>query len=866
MATYYRWNKSNFTKGTTNYGQSLVQLFNGQIGTYLYASTCKEEADGGYSVSAVYELTVSQHMTFTDAVYVSTSRPSIGHRPSAVYSSSTTTATVRVEYDRNGYAVVQIYGSSTANLFKIVPSQEFIEYVYSLNSSAYPNNATSGSFYYSGRTTITSPTAPSSISYPATITTPRITVSWTASASLVPSYSVNYYLLEYSKNGESWVTQGGNGPGTSQQFVIPPGTTSIQFRVRARDSNNQWGAYTTGTVSQVVQAPTLTVPEMVMQGQSATVSWSEVEGADSYTLERKSSADADWTQVYSGDSLSFTETVGTWTSLQYRVCAVFGESATGWAASGEIQIVAASALVISGSDGDLGTLTSDVSYSVSSDQTSPVIEVTVAVNGGEYAAFQAVSGQNYRIGVLDLPTGTGSIVITASMEVGNSPATVTRTWTYTKAAQSFPHTGSVARLTQEGDTIWPQTLAEAVRTTGGPWGGDLSKALNLLQRAAVYHRTSVPKYSEVSIDLSTATVGQEINLPVNGVMTPHIVVHIGNPDPELYDASCDGVWLLRKDIVENGQWNASNVNTLAGSTIMTTMQGYVDDYDETVQAAIKTVKIPYCVGGGDTTVNSGANGLECKMFPLGGKEVGFPASQLDVPTDGAKLDYFILGLTGDANNRRLAYLNGSPAIWMLRSPGNNDSSTYVYIIGPQGNMAGAACTDSFGMRPCFLLPTIISATYYVDSNGGIHPSQEHTAAGDFSDLWGNDIPTVKIETGSYTGTGIGVAYPTEGFNTLTFSFEPKVLIITGRLSTSEGRFYSQTAVINCDEQFFTCVFPAQAKTTSMSLSAAACYLVKEGNMLKWWMDSDGNTGTTRPSDASVQLNVSGVTYKYIAIG
>ncbi len=262
------------------------------------------------------------------------------------------------------------------------------------------------------------------------------------------------------------------------------------FRVRARDSNNQYGAYTTGTVSQVVQAPTLTVPEMVMQGQSATVSWSEVEGADSYTLERKSSADADWTQVYSGANLSYTETVGTWTSLQYRVCAVFEETSGGWATSGDIQIVAASALVISGSDGDLGTLTSDVSYSVSSDQTAPVIDVTVAVNGGEYASFQATSGQNYSIGVLDLPTGTGSIVITATTTVSESPVTVTRTWTYTKAAQSFPNAGSVARLTQEGDTIWPQTLAEAVRTTGGPWGGDLSKALNLLMKAALYNGES----------------------------------------------------------------------------------------------------------------------------------------------------------------------------------------------------------------------------------------------------------------------------------------------------------------------------------------------------------------------------------------
>lgn len=618
------------------------------------------------------------------------------------------------------------------------------------------------------------------------------------------------------------------------------------FRVRARDSNNQYGAYTTGTVSQVVQAPTLTVPEMVMQGHSATVSWSEVEGADSYTLERKSSADADWTQVYSGDSLSFTETVGTWTSLQYRVCAVFGESATGWAASGEIQIVAASALVISGSDGDLGTLTSDVSYSVSSDQASPVIEVTVAVNGGEYAAFQAVSGQNYRIGVLDLPTGTGSIVITASMEVGNSPVTVTRTWTYTKAAQSFPHTGSVARLTQEGDTIWPQTLAEAVRTIGGPWGGDLSKALNLLQRAAVYHRTSVPKYSEVSIDLSKVQEGDIVSIPENGVMVEFYVAK------QNYESGLNGTGrtlLVRRKSPENRVWDVGGVNAYAVSDVDSWLNStYKNSLGTEVQASLGTTKFYYTPGNGNWTVST----LERSVFIPSLTEFGISYAYAN--TEGTELPISDM-LQSETFSR-----------W-TRTPNKGGTNGAYNLNGGTGasNPGNPVCSASYPVTPCFTLPATFSATYYVDSNGGIHPSQEYTAAGDFSDLWGNDIPTVKIETGSYTGTGIGVAYPTEGFNTLTFSFEPKVLIITGRLSTG-SRFYSQTAIINCDEEFFTCVFPAQAKPTSMPLSAAACYLVKEGNMLKWWMDSDGSTGTTRPSGAIVQLNASGITYKYIAIG
>ena len=836
MATYYRWKKSTiayeYNEVTETAHEFLISVPSGT--SYSdHGTPSGNDSTGYYTLEEPYANSGGTYLTIPAGYYVAPSNPSREvYRANHQCQMMMKGTTQKIEADSTSGTITKMYYEETP----VAGTSK--GYVYSTDPSAYPNGGISGDYYYDSRTTITSPTAPSSISYLATITTPSVTVSWTAASSSVPSYSVNLYELSYSTNGGSSWTVIGTTASTSYSFSIPAGTTSIQFRVRARDSNTQWGTYRTGTVSQVVQAPTLTVPEMVMQGQSATVSWSGVEGADSYTLERKSSADADWTQVYSGDSLSFTETVGTWTSLQYRVRAVFGETSSGWATSGEIQIVAASALVISGSDGDLGTLTSDVSYSVSSDQTSPVIEVTVAVNGGEYAAFQAVSGQNYRIGVLDLPTGTGSIVITASMEVSNSPVTVTRTWTYTKAAQSFPHTGSVARLTQEGDTIWPQTLAEAVRTIGGPWGGDLSKALNLLQRAAVYHRTSVPKYSEVSIDLSTAAVGQEINLPVNGVMTPHIVVHIGNPDPELYDASCDGVWLLRKDIVENGQWNASNVNTLAGSTIMTTMQGYVDGYDETVQAAIKTVKIPYCVGGGNWTIQSLGNGLECKIFPLCYYEIG--GSPDNVPVDGAKLDYFLAGSNEpSANAKRIFNYNGVPSNFLLRSLFKINTN-FCSQCGSNGILGQWFASSVAGYLPCFIMQTTFQAIYLVDTDGNVHPSQEYTAAGDFSDLWGNDIPTVKIETGSYTGTGTaGQNNP----NTLTFSFEPKIVFVN-MVSDAYG---SEIPMIN------GCLRGTVYDGTSGA--STKLNLTWTDNSVTWYQNS-----------AAWQLNQNGQKYNYVALG
>ena len=96
--------------------------------------------------------------------------------------------------------------------------------------------------------------------------------------------------------------------------------------------------------------------------------------------------------------------------------------------------------------------------------------------------------------------------------------------------------------------------------------------------------------------LGQVAVGTIVKLNENGSPANYIVVHIGNPDVRLYGSSCDGVWLLRQDIVENCQWSSTNINTLPGSTIMTTMAGHLAKYEDYIQSAIKTVKIPYCLG------------------------------------------------------------------------------------------------------------------------------------------------------------------------------------------------------------------------------------------------------------------------------
>lgn len=209
--------------------------------------------------------------------------------------------------------------------------------------------------------------------------------------------------------------------------------------------------------------------------------------------------------------------------------------------------------------------------------------------------------------------------------------------------------------------------------------------------------------------LGSVAVGSIVKIDENGSPVNYIVVHIGNPDVRLYGSACDGAWLLRQDIVENVQWNSTNANTLVGSTIMSTMAGYLGRYESHIQSAIKTVKIPYHPGNGGPLwdIKSGENGLECKLFPLCGYEVGLSGISGVMPIDGAKLDYFKSGLDTEANSKRIAKLNGAAAAWWLRSPVSTSTDGKFYIL-PDGSLGSTSVNPSYGALPAMIMdPTIL---------------------------------------------------------------------------------------------------------------------------------------------------------------
>ena len=157
-----------------------------------------------------------------------------------------------------------------------------------------------------------------------------------------------------------------------------------------------------------------------------------------------------------------------------------------------------------------------------------------------------------------------------------------------------------------------------------------------------------------STALSAKAVGSIVKLNVNGSPRDFIVVHQGKPG-SMYDESCNGTWLLMKDIYENRQWHSSNVNDYQNSTIHSYLNStFLGLFDPEIQAVIKQVKIPYRKGSGTSkTVTSGANGLSAKIFLLSSTEVSFNHSYM--PTnEGAELGYSEGCAEDSSDNRRVA--------------------------------------------------------------------------------------------------------------------------------------------------------------------------------------------------------------------
>lgn len=209
------------------------------------------------------------------------------------------------------------------------------------------------------------------------------------------------------------------------------------------------------------------------------------------------------------------------------------------------------------------------------------------------------------------------------------------------------------------------------------------------------------------VTLSSKAIGSTIKLKVNGSAKDFIVVHQGKPS-SVYDDSCNGTWLLMKDIYENRQWHSLNTNDYANSTIHSYLNStFLNLFESNIKNAIKQVKLPYRKGSGtSTTVTSGSNGLSAKIFLLSATETSFNFSSYMPSGEGAELAYFKGCADNSSDSKRVAYLNGSAAYWWLRSPYCVNSSNALLVF-TDGGWGGGSCSGSYGVRPALILPSTL---------------------------------------------------------------------------------------------------------------------------------------------------------------
>lgn len=229
------------------------------------------------------------------------------------------------------------------------------------------------------------------------------------------------------------------------------------------------------------------------------------------------------------------------------------------------------------------------------------------------------------------------------------------------------------------------------------------------------------------VTLSSKAIGSTIKLKVNGSAKDFIVVHQGKPS-SVYDDSCNGTWLLMKDIYENRQWHSSNTNDYANSTIHSYLNStFLNLFESNIKNAIKQVKLPYRKGSGtSTTVTSGSNGLSAKIFLLSATETSFSFSSMP-SGEGAELAYFKGCADNSSDSKRVAYLNGSAASWWLRSPSCNIFLSALYVDS-DGDWGGRGCSDSCGIRPALILPS----TLLVSDDGTVSTNTAPSTPGSIS--------------------------------------------------------------------------------------------------------------------------------------
>lgn len=200
-------------------------------------------------------------------------------------------------------------------------------------------------------------------------------------------------------------------------------------------------------------------------------------------------------------------------------------------------------------------------------------------------------------------------------------------------------------------------------------------------------------------------VGSSVYMNVGGVRKEWLVVHQGNLTPAYYDDTCNGTWLLLKDIYDLCAF-AYKTNAEAGGYSYYYEYSKVDNYlrntffpllDTNIQSLVKQINLPL-ISRGSAQYHTPIT-VPRKIFCLDRADLGFGHwnGETNVP-----LSYFP-DQTSSSNKKKIGYYNGEATSWHTRDDFQSSGRDIVYT---NGNLAGATNEfNEYGVRPSLVLPS-----------------------------------------------------------------------------------------------------------------------------------------------------------------
>lgn len=199
--------------------------------------------------------------------------------------------------------------------------------------------------------------------------------------------------------------------------------------------------------------------------------------------------------------------------------------------------------------------------------------------------------------------------------------------------------------------------------------------------------------------LGNKSTGSIIKLKENGTL---VDFYVAKHD---YESGLNGAGrtlVVRKDVYDQRQWHNSNVNAWANCTMRSWLNStYKALLDSDIQELMGTTTYYYTPGNGNWTVTTRSDAV----FLLSLTELG--QSHTYAKVEGSALPI--------ASTLQIAYQNGSPTYQWTRSP-NTHSTSLAWWLNSDGNISNYDCTDTFGSRPAFTLP---SSSLYVSDDGSV---------------------------------------------------------------------------------------------------------------------------------------------------